>query len=341
MSISEYWLYTNTVPESSCITALEMLMNKVICLYYPLGGLNDTIGKYGITVNPGSEVEAIIHLTTEKKELLKKTGREYAISCSWETRAKEWTNMLGLCVNTTCAYDGPYTVDNYHNTRSINFFTYPRDKCIISNETSLNRIWESHMHQIFEKYITKQCVVLEGGCHIGTHTVKLALLGMRVLAFEPLIESNNILRKNIKLNNLHNITVYNDGLSNKPDVAFFQWIGHNNPGASGLSNNPMGTPSYSKKTDKQIPVNLITIDSLCLDNLNFIKLDVEGYEINVIEGGINTIKKYKPIITLEVYENFYGKYSIEYTKTTFKILLDIGYTVHHIAGPDFLFLPTM
>ena len=37
MSISEYWLYTNTVPESSCITALEMLMNKVICLYYPLG----------------------------------------------------------------------------------------------------------------------------------------------------------------------------------------------------------------------------------------------------------------------------------------------------------------
>ena len=341
MSISEYWLYTNTVPESSCITALEMLMNKVICLYYPLGGLNDTIGKYGITVNPGSEVEAIIHLTTEKKELLKKTGREYAISCSWETRAKEWTNMLGLCVNTTCAYDGPYTVDNYHNTRSINFFTYPRDKCIISNETSLNRIWESHMHQIFEKYITKQCVVLEGGCHIGTHTVKLALLGMRVLAFEPLIESNNILRKNIKLNNLHNITVYNDGLSNKPDVAFFQWIGHNNPGASGLSNNPMGTPSYSKKTDKQIPVNLITIDSLCLDNLNFIKLDVEGYEINVIEGGINTIKKYKPIITLEVYENFNGKFSIEHTKTTFKILLDIGYTVHHIAGPDFLFLPTM
>ena len=80
---------------------------------------------------------------------------------------------------------------------------------------------------------------------------------------------------------------------------------------------------------------------MCLDNLNFIKLDVEGYEINVIEGGINTIKKYKPIITLEVYENFYGKYSIEYTKTTFKILLDIGYTVHHIAGPDFLFLPTM
>lgn len=341
MSISEYWLYTNTIEESSCITSLEMLMSEVICMYYPNAGLNDTIGKYGISVNPGSEVEAIMRLTPEKKELLRRQGKEYAVSCSWKNRAKEWTNMLGLCVNTTSAYDGPYTVDNYHNTHSINFFTYPRDKCIISNEISLNRIWESHMHQIFEKYITNQSVVLEGGCHIGTHTVKLALLGKHVLAFEPLTESNNILRKNIKLNNIDNITVYNDGLSNKPDVAFFQWIGHNNPGASGLSNNPMGTPSYSKKIDKQLPVNLITIDSLCLDNLNFIKLDVEGYEINVIEGGINTIKKYKPIITLEVYENYYGKYSIEYTKRAFKILLNIGYTVHHIAGPDFLFLPTL
>ena len=99
MSRAEYWLYTNTIEESSCITSLEMLMSQVICMYYPNAGLNDTIGKYGISVNPGSEVEAIMHLTTEKKELLKKTGREYAMSCSWENRAKEWTNLLGLCVN--------------------------------------------------------------------------------------------------------------------------------------------------------------------------------------------------------------------------------------------------
>jgi beta-1,4-mannosyl-glycoprotein beta-1,4-N-acetylglucosaminyltransferase len=96
MSKSEYWLYTNTTDESSCITALEMLMNKVVCLYYPLAGLNDTIGDYGISVNPGEEIETILTLSTEKKELLRENGREYARSCSWKNRAEEWSTMLGL-----------------------------------------------------------------------------------------------------------------------------------------------------------------------------------------------------------------------------------------------------
>jgi glycosyltransferase involved in cell wall biosynthesis len=51
----EYWLYTNTFPETSCITAMEMLMSEVVCLYYPLAGLNDTIGEYGIAVKQGEE----------------------------------------------------------------------------------------------------------------------------------------------------------------------------------------------------------------------------------------------------------------------------------------------
>jgi len=94
MSKSEYWLYTNTVEESSCITALEMLMNEVVCLYYPIAGLNDTLGNYGIPVNLGEEIQSIFNLTTEKKEALKKQGKEYASSCSWKNRANEWTKMI-------------------------------------------------------------------------------------------------------------------------------------------------------------------------------------------------------------------------------------------------------
>mgnify|MGYP003640523750 CR=1 FL=1 len=333
MSNSEVWLYTNRSPETSCITAMELLMNEVVCLYYPLGGLMDTLGDYGIPVTHGEEIETILNLSTEKKELLRENGREYAMTCSWKNRAEHWTTMLGL-------YKGRiHQVDNYHYTRNIQFVTYPIDKCIISSMISKNQVWEPHMHRIFEKYINKESIVLEGGCHIGTHTLKLALLGKQVLSFEPLIESNHLLCKNLKINNINNVTIYSEGLSNKPDLAYFEWFGYNNPGASGLSNNPMGKPSYTKPIEKKHPVTLITIDSLQLEKLDFIKLDVEGYEINVIEGAINTIKKCKPIITLEVYENFTGKISFEHAKSTFKILLDNGYTIHHIQGPDFLFLP--
>ena len=96
MSISEYWLYTNTFPETGCITAMEMLMSGVICLYYPLAGLVDTIGDYGIQVKSGNEIETLMNLSEENKTELIKNGKEYALTCSWTNRAKQWINMLGL-----------------------------------------------------------------------------------------------------------------------------------------------------------------------------------------------------------------------------------------------------
>jgi glycosyltransferase involved in cell wall biosynthesis len=44
MGAAEYWLYPTDWPETSCITAMEMLMSGVICLYYPVAGLTDTMG---------------------------------------------------------------------------------------------------------------------------------------------------------------------------------------------------------------------------------------------------------------------------------------------------------
>ena len=96
MSISEYWLYTNTFPETSCITAMEMLMSGAICLYYPLAGLVDTIGNYGIQVKSGNEIETLMNLSEENKTELIKNGKVYALTCSWTNRAKQWINMLGL-----------------------------------------------------------------------------------------------------------------------------------------------------------------------------------------------------------------------------------------------------
>jgi FkbM family methyltransferase len=266
----------------------------------------------------------------------KNTIEETMLIHYWQDRKIPSNLSTLLLVN-----NNHYIIDNYHYTEGIQFLTYPPDKCIISNVISRNQVWEPHMHRVFEKYINKESIVLEGGCHVGTHTLRLGLLGKQVLSFEPMNTSNTILRSNLKINKIPNVTVYNEGLSNKSDIAYFQWIGYNNPGGSGLTNNPMVKPNYEKNIKtSNYPVNLITIDSLHLDKLDFIKLDVEGYETNVIEGGLDTIKRCKPIITMEIWENFNGKYSLQHAKNTFKVLLDNGYTIHHIQGPDFLFLPS-
>ena len=71
-------------------------MSNVICLYYPVAGLVDTIGDYGIKVERGNEIDAILNLSEERKDELRKNGKDYALTCSWENRAKEWSKLLEL-----------------------------------------------------------------------------------------------------------------------------------------------------------------------------------------------------------------------------------------------------
>jgi hypothetical protein len=94
MREAEYWLYPTHWPETSCITALEMLMSEVICLYYPVAGLPYTLDQYGIQVSQGNEIEKLVSLSEIKKCELRENGKSYAESCSWINRAKQWINKL-------------------------------------------------------------------------------------------------------------------------------------------------------------------------------------------------------------------------------------------------------
>lgn len=93
-SKSEYWLYPTCFTETSCITSLEMLLSEVICIYYPLAGLTDTLGSYGIQVTPGDEISTILGLDDNHKKDLKIKGKQYALSCSWKHRAIEWNKLI-------------------------------------------------------------------------------------------------------------------------------------------------------------------------------------------------------------------------------------------------------
>ena len=96
MGYSEFWLYPCTFPETSCITALEILMSGVIPVYYPYAALPYTLSTNGIQTSPGNEITDILKLNQdeEKKKMLVKSGIEYAQTCSWNSRAKEWEKMM-------------------------------------------------------------------------------------------------------------------------------------------------------------------------------------------------------------------------------------------------------
>ena len=86
-------------------------------------------------------------------------------------------------------------------------------------------------------------------------------------------------------------------------------------------------------------IQMKTIDSMNLDSLNFLKIDVEGAEPYVIEGAKKTIAKYKPII---LYENNWKKEN-EYMKKLMgepieikEFLKEIGYNLFEDEGCDIM-----
>lgn len=234
-------------------------------------------------------------------------------------------------------------VRTYHNEESAFFHVFEND--LISIHLKNAYIWEHQLQKVFEQHITKESVVLEGGCHIGSHSVKLSKLAKSVICFEPFTPSYELLLKNIELNKCNNVTVYDKGLSDAHSQSEFAWINVHNVGGSGLINNPMGvpigysTPESLASSGVDFKVDLVTIDSLNLDQLDFIKLDVEGYEPNAVLGGIETIAKFKPKIVVECWSNHQGGLDANYTKAQFSSLMDLGYTVNQIfpGSPDWLF----
>jgi len=245
----------------------------------------------------------------------------------------ERTNNDNVCV-----------INNYHRDGSDAVFKV-FDDCIISEELRNNRIWEAHIHSIFHEYITPDSTVVEVGCHIGSHSIKLSKLCKFLYCFEPMPKSNALLIKNLSLNSCKNVKVFSDGLSKTESKTFFQYSMIGNIGASSLAENPLTSgvdnPSLLKnsiQSSKDIEVNLITLDSLCLESLDFMKIDVEGYEPYVIEGAIESIKKFMPIIVLESYTSFLGTIDFEFTKNKFQNLIQLGYKMQHIEGPDYLFI---
>jgi FkbM family methyltransferase len=69
----------------------------------------------------------------------------------------------------------------------------------------------------------------------------------------------------------------------------------------------------------------IIIDNLNLKDCNLIQLDVEGYELKALKGAYNTIKKYKPVLCIELCEKWLNRYNTN-SDEIFKFLNELGYS---------------
>jgi FkbM family methyltransferase len=139
-------------------------------------------------------------------------------------------------------------------------------------------------------YVTARQCALDVGAHYGSWTRYLAKSFDRVIAFEPVHETFKCLQRNVE--HLANVEIHNEAVGERAgfvDVSIGKMYSH--PGMETVIANAGN-------------IKMVCIDDLLLDNLGFLKIDVEGYELFVLKGAEKTITRHKPVIIFE--ENLRG-----------------------------------
>ncbi len=145
----------------------------------------------------------------------------------------------------------------------------------------------------------KEGVFIDIGANVGAYSLILAkkLKNLVVIAIEPETKNFDLLKKNIALNNLSNITALNQGcFSYKTKMNLY------------ISLRGLGLHSIIKKVGKfksiiQVDKLDNIVNGLKLTRIDLIKIDVEGAEYEVIRGASKILKKYHPQLIIEIWDN--------------------------------------
>ncbi|HEB9312194.1 TPA: FkbM family methyltransferase, partial [Campylobacter coli] len=183
--------------------------------------------------------------------------------------------------------------------------------------------YEYEMLQDILERAKKDTIIVDIGSNIGNHSLYLAAHGFDVYAFEANQELCNILKISIELNGFKKLKLYEFGLSDKKEMAVLDNLNPENLGGQSLKIKDFGN------------IVLYPLDDIKFEkDVSVLKIDVEGMETKVLNGAINTIKKYRPILYIEAINN------IEFRKVNVILeKLDYVYWDTFNATPTHLYYP--
>ena len=201
---------------------------------------------------------------------------------------------------------------------------------------SINGVYEAFETNCVKKIIKKDDVVIDVGANIGYYTLIFAkLVGSegKVFAFEPEPNNFHLLRKNVELNNYHNVALVQKAVTNITGRVNLY-----------LSKEDSG---QHKIYDAHDNVDSLEVDAVRLDDyfenfvgtIDFIKMDVEGAERLVIEGMSSILQRIKSIkMMIEFSPILIKKLGIEPLEYL-QMIHEYGFDLYHMDARKKIILP--
>ncbi len=183
------------------------------------------------------------------------------------------------------------------NTKNGRFMVFNND--FIGQKLFTDGDWEPHFFKVLKFLVKEGDICIDCGANLGYHTIGMSMavgnLGF-VYAFEPQRIIYQQLCGNIFINDKKNIYAYNLGLSNNnisKRMRPINYSGYNiNIGSIGIASDSENSKGEEVSTSR--------LDDFIFEKVNFIKIDIQGYEEFMLIGADQTLKKFRPFIFIEL-----------------------------------------
>ncbi len=187
---------------------------------------------------------------------------------------------------------------------------------LLANDPGISRslirsgIREPNTVQVIQKIVKPGMTVIDVGANLGYYALLESMLvgpNGKVYAIEPVEENYRVLCENIRLNNCRNIEVFPLAVGDKAGEQEIFLSKHSNRGTMIDLN---GASEFYRQRMSEIGKEKATVNTVTLDNFirehgikaaDLVRMDVEGYEPQVIGGMVETLKTLSPKLLIEVH----------------------------------------
>jgi FkbM family methyltransferase len=178
---------------------------------------------------------------------------------------------------------------------------------LIGDAIMRGEFWDQYLKDVIEQNGDPHGLAIDAGAYIGLHTIHLSRHFRQVYAFEPQTQIYRMLSANILLNERQNVLAFNKALYDRPGLMQIASPGKQEipvPRTHGyvdyhLVKNAAAISFETVEGEVESAVPAITIDSLKLDRVSFIKVDTQGSDLRVLQGAEQTIVRCRPTIVFE------------------------------------------
>lgn len=172
-------------------------------------------------------------------------------------------------------------------------------------------------------------VILDVGANLGNHTLYWAtkLDVKKIFSFEPFPANYACLRKNVKNNGLNVVETVQFAVGDKCSKAHVNSFDPDNYGATSFE--------YAENSEQDDDIRVVTLDSvrdmMDIHNVDFVKIDTEGFELRVLNGMKSILEQDRPVLWIEV-----GDQTVA---DILSFLSQYHYQLAKMSGANLLFLP--